>query len=312
MKIAVFGTGAVGGYFGGRLAEAGEDVVFLARGETLRALQNDGLRVTSILGNFRISPARATGDPAAVGPVDVVLVGVKAWQVAAAALLMRPLVGPSTVVVPLQNGVEASEHLGAALGRERILGGLCRILCWLEGPGHVCHAGIDPVIAFGEWDGSETDRVVRLRGVFGRAKGVRAEVSRDIRAALWGKLMFITSVSGLGAVTRTPAGTFRSVPESRSLLDAVIREVWAVGRAHGANLGDDAPAKVLAAVDALPEGATSSLHRDILEGRPSELEAQLGAVVRFAREVGVPAPHTAFLYASLLPQERKARGESIR
>jgi 2-dehydropantoate 2-reductase len=309
MRIAVFGTGAVGGYFGGRLAEAGEKLVFIARGRHLEAIRRDGLRVASILGDFTVAPAEATDDPAKGGPVDAVLLGVKAWQVPEAAQAMRPLLGPDTLVVPLQNGIEAADQLQAVLGTRPVLGGLCRVLAWLDGPGQIRHAGLTPAIAFGELDGSQSPRAERLREVFRRARGVTVETPRDIRTALWGKLMFIASVGAVGAASRAPAGAFRSQAETRELLAAVAREVLALARASGAALTEEAVAKILTAVDGLPETATSSMQRDVLEGRPSELEAQLGAVVRLARQKGVPAPVTSVLYASLLPLERKARGE---
>jgi len=157
--LAVFGAGAVGGYFGGRLAEAGHDVRFVARGRQLAAIRDHGLRVSSVDGDFLIRPAHVADDPAAIGQVDVVLVAVKAWQVPEAADAMGPLVGENTFVVPLQNGVEAPDLLSAVLGRPRVLGGLCRILAYLDGPGHIRHTGVTPYIAFGELDGSSSDRV---------------------------------------------------------------------------------------------------------------------------------------------------------
>lgn len=309
MRIAVLGTGAVGGYFGGRLAEAGESVTFIARGRTLAALKSHGLRVSSMLGDFTVAPAMATDDPASVGPVDLVLVGVKAWQVPEVAQAARPLLGPQTLVVPLQNGIEAAEQLQAVLGARPVLGGLCRILAWLDGPGQVRHAGLTPSIAIGELEGGLSERVERLRQALGVARGVTVETPHDIRTALWGKLMFIAAVGGVGAASRAPAGTFRSLPETRGLLAAVAGEVLALARASGAHLTDEAVVKILAAVDSLPETATSSMQRDVMEGRPSELEAQLGVVVRLAREKGLPAPATGALYAALLPLEEKARGQ---
>ncbi len=309
MRIAVFGTGAVGGYFGGRLAEAGEKVVFIARGQHLQAIRRDGLRVSSILGDFTVAPAEATSDPAEAGCADVVLLGVKAWQVPEAALAMRPLLGPDSMVVPLQNGIEAADQLRSVLGPKPVLGGLCRLVAWLEGPGHVRHAGLTPSIAFGELEGSESQRVERLREAFRRARGITVETPHDIKTALWGKLTFIAAVAGVGAVTRAPAGVLRSLPETRNLLAAVAGEVLALARASGGALTDEAVTRILVAVDGLPAAATASMQRDLAEGRPSELEAQLGAVVRLAREKGVPAPVTGVLYASLLPLEKKARGE---
>jgi len=214
MRIAVFGTGAVGGYFGGRLAQAGEEVVFIARGEQLRALRERGLRVDSVEGDFALYPVQAAGDPTQVGNVDVVLVGVKAWQVTEAAQAMRPLVGPETFVVPLQNGVEAPDQLAAVLGAERVLVGLCRIVSLSVAPGHIRHAGMEPYVALGELDNRPSERAQRLRDAFTRA-GVTAEIPPDIQAALWSKFLFIASFSGVGAVTRSPAGVLRSLSRSK-------------------------------------------------------------------------------------------------
>ena len=158
MRIAVFGTGAVGGYFGGRLAEAGEDVQFVARGRHLAAIHDRGLRVTSVEGDLLIQPAHVTDDPSSLGAVDVVLLGVKAWQVAEAAEAMRPLVGPQTFIVPLQNGIDAPDQLARVLGAFHVVGGLCRVLAYLDGPGHIRHAGVPPYVAFGELDGSSSRR----------------------------------------------------------------------------------------------------------------------------------------------------------
>ncbi|RLC62817.1 MAG: 2-dehydropantoate 2-reductase, partial [Chloroflexi bacterium] len=198
MRIAIFGTGAVGGYFGGRLAQAGEEVVFIARGEQLQALRDHGLRVDSPQGDFVIHPVQATDDAAQVGIVDVVLVGVKAWQVPEAAQAMAPLVGADTFVVPLQNGVEAPSQLAAVLGDEHVLGGLCRIVSFVVEPGHVRHAGLEPYVAFGELDNRPSERVRRLQAAFARA-GVTAEIPADIGAAMWEKFLFIASFSGVGA-----------------------------------------------------------------------------------------------------------------
>ncbi len=182
MRIAVFGAGAVGGYFGARLAHAGEDVVFIARGAHLEAIRRDGLYVESPLGDFRIHPAQATDNPEEAGPVDVVLVGVKAWQVPEVAPKMRPLLGPETFIVPLENGVEAPDQLAAVWGRERVLGGLCRIISTVPEPGRVRHGGMEPYVAFGELDHRPGERARRLQAAFERA-GVRAEIPTDIPVA---------------------------------------------------------------------------------------------------------------------------------
>jgi 2-dehydropantoate 2-reductase len=309
VRIAVFGTGGVGGYFGGRLAQAGEDVVFIARGEHLEALRTSGLFVDSIQGDFVIDPANATDDPASVGPVDVVLVAVKAWQVPEAAQSMSPMVGPETFVVPLENGVEAPDQLGAVLGREHVLGGLCGIISYIAGPGRIKHAGYEPFVTFGELDDARSERAERLVRAFANAK-VNATIPPDIHVAMWQKFLFITCFSGVAAVTRLPAGAFRDIPETRRLLERAMDEVVAVARARGITLPDDAVANTIAAVDSLPEDGTASMQRDIMDGKPSELEAQNGAVVRLGKEAGVPTPIHEFLYASLLPQERAARAAS--
>ena len=308
MRIAVFGTGAVGGYFGGRLAHAGEAVTFIARGEQLRALRERGLRVDSPTGDFVVQPVQATGDPAQVGAVDAVLVGVKAWQVTEAARAMLPLVGPATFVVPLQNGVEAPDQLAAVLGAEHVLGGLCRIVSLVVEPGHVRHAGLEPYVALGELDNRPSQRAERLREAFARA-GVTAEIPPDIRVALWEKFLFIASFSGVGAVTRAPAGVLRALPETRQMLEQAMREILAVARAKGIALPEDSIPRTMALVENLPPDGTASMQRDILAGRPSELESQNGAVVRLGRDVGVATPLHAFIYHSLLPLELRTRGQ---
>jgi 2-dehydropantoate 2-reductase len=314
MRIAIYGAGAVGGYFGGRLAQAGDDVVFMARGEHLRAITEHGLRVTSIAGDFTIRPAQASDRPDEIGPVDAVLVSVKAWQVPDAALAMRPLVGPGTFVVPLQNGVEAPGQLAEVLGAEQVLGGLCRIIAQVTEPGHIRHSGAEPYIAFGELDtaGREvraTGRAERLRDAFARAQGVTVEVSPDIRAVMWLKFLFIASMSGVGAVTRAPIGVVRGRPETRRMLEQAIGEVAAVAAALGVGLPANAVQETMAFADTLPDDSTASMQRDIMAGRPSELETQNGAVVRLGQRTGVPVPLHTFIYQSLLPLELRARGE---
>ncbi len=308
MKIAIYGTGGVGGYFGGRLAQAGEDVTFIARGAHLQAIQANGLKIESINGDFTIFPVKATDNPAEMEVVDVVFVAVKTWDVPAAAEALRLLVGADTIVVPLENGVDAPEQLASVLGAEHVLGGLCRISALIGGPGLVKHVGVAPYIAFGERDGTQSARVEALRAVFARCQGLTIDVPADIEAALWDKFVFIASMSGVGAVTRQPAGVFRAVAETRALLVATLEETAAVARARGIRLPADEAQKVLAFIDNAAPGVTASMQRDIMDGKPSELKAQNGAVVRMGRELGVPTPAHEFIYASLLPMELKARG----
>ena len=306
MRVAVIGAGGVGGYFGGRLARAGESVVFIARGEHLRAIRRRGLRVDSVGGDFLVSPCEATDDPSTVGEVDLALVGVKAWQVPDAARSMRPLVAPGTTVLPLQNGVEAPRQLAEVLGAERIVGGLCKIISEVVGPGHIRHSGAEPYVALGELDNARSERVERIQEALERA-GVQVEVPADIRVAMWEKFLLIAAISGVGAVTRAPLGPLLQTPESRRLLERAMTEIQSLAWALGVGVAEDAVASTLAFFDSLPPDGTASMQRDIMAGRRSELESQNGAVVRLARQAGVETPVHDFLYASLLPQERQAR-----
>ena len=306
MKIAIFGTGGVGGYFGGRLAQAGEDVTFIARGEHLRAIKERGLRIESRTGDFTIFPAKATDNVSEVGDVDLVIVGVKAWQVPEAAREMKPLVGPTTTVVPMQNGVDAAAQLVSELGYHNVIGGLCRIVSFVVGPGHIRHAGFKPSIIIGELDNRRSDRVVAIEKMFKHA-GVEITIAPDIQVALWTKFLFIASFSGVGAVANAPAGVIRSDPKWRSQMIEAMEEIYALAHARGIKLPPDSVDTVMAGVDGLPEDATSSMQRDIAAGKPSELESQTGAVVRLARETGVAAPTHEMIYETLKPSEDRAR-----
>lgn len=308
MRIAVVGAGGVGGYFGGRLVQAGEEVIFLARGAHLEAMRSHGLKVDSIKGDFVLNPVQATDDPAQVGVVDMVVLAVKAWQVPEVAHTLRPLIGADTGVVFLGNGVEAPDQLSAELGAAHVLGGRCQISSMIAAPGHIRHVGIEPRLAVGELDGRVTPRVEGLRQAFERA-GAVVDKPVDIRVAMWEKFVFIASISGVGAVMRAPIGVVRSHPETRRMLENAMREVAEVGRARRVAVPEDVVARTLAFVDGAAPGVTASMQRDIMDGRPSELEAQNGAVVRMGLEAGVATPVNSFLYYSLLPQERKARGE---
>jgi 2-dehydropantoate 2-reductase len=309
MRIAVFGTGGVGGYFGGRLAEAGNDVIFIARGDHLKAIQSSGLRVDSILGDFVITPAQATDDPSEIGEVDVVLLAVKAWQVREAAKTIRPLLGRATCVLPLQNGVEALDILADELGPEHALGGLCGVVAFVAGLGHISHvAESEPFVTFGERDNRSSDRTTNLLEAF-VAAGVKTQIAPNIQVALWQKLILIVSLSSIGAITRTPVGTWRAVPETRAMYNDVVREVYTVAQAHGIDVPEEHVQTVINWPDRLEAAATTSLQRDITEGYPSELEEQVGVVVRLGRELGVDTNMHTFIYNSLLPSERQARGE---
>jgi 2-dehydropantoate 2-reductase len=306
MRIAIFGTGGVGGYFGACLARAGQDVTFLARGAHLNALRKSGLRVDSIAGDFLIQPVQATSDPFEIGAVDLVVVGVKAWQVPEAARAMKPLIGRETTVLPLQNGVDAASQLCQELGKESVIGGLCRIVSFIVGPGHIRHAGFEPSVVIGELDNQRTVRVEKIYEAFTSA-GVRTAIASDIQVALWTKFLFISAFSGVGAMTGEPAEKIRSNPQSRALLLRAMEEVYSLALARGIKLPADSVAKALSSVETLPPDATSSMQRDIAAGTPSELESQTGAVVRMAAESEVAAPMHELIYGLLKPLEIQAR-----
>lgn len=252
---------------------------------------------------------QATDEPDAVGPVDLVMVAVKAWQVPAVAEAMRPLLGANTLVLPLQNGVEAPAQLAAVLGRQPVIGGSCVIVAEVVAPGHIRHAGAQPTVSIGELDNRRTDRIESVRHTLAHCQGVTVQIVNDITVALWQKFLIIAPWSGVGAVTRAPIHTVCRQPETHQLLKAAIAEVEAVARAHGVALPPTAGADTLTRLEHLGPGLLASMQRDLMHGRPSELEAQTGAVVRLGQAVGVATPVNSFIYASLLLQEQQARGE---
>ena len=309
LRIAIVGVGGVGGYFGGRLAQAGHDVFFIARGAHLAAMQRHGLRVQSIAGDFILPEVKATDDPATVGPVDLVIVAVKGWQVREVAMAMRPMIGPQTVVLPLLNGVDAPTELAEVLGADHVLAGLCRIIAYRAAPGVIVHAGVNPPsIDFGELDNRRTPRLEWIRAAFERA-GIQAHIPDDIHVALWQKFMLVCTWSGFGAATRAPIGVWRSLPETRPLVERCLQEVVDVAVARGVMMPEQAVAAMMAFIDSMPYDGTASLQRDVMAGQPSELSSQNGALVRLAREAGVSVPVNEMLYAILLPQELAARGQ---
>jgi 2-dehydropantoate 2-reductase len=307
MKIAVIGAGGVGGYFGARFAAAGEDVWFVARGRHLAAMREQGLKVESPLGDVHLRPTRATDRPTEIGPADLVVVAVKLWDTEAAAEAARPLLGPETGVVSLQNGIDAGDRLAAVLGERHVLLGSCQISAAIASPGVVRQVGKMAKIQLGERDNRPSARAERLRDALLRA-GLGAEIPADIGVAVWEKFLLVTTFGAVGALARAPIGVLRSLPETRALLERCAAEALAVGLGRGVALPPDAVSSTLAMLDRLAPAATTSLQRDLAEGRPSELEAWSGAVVRLGREVGVPTPLHEVVHHAMLPGERRARG----
>lgn len=310
MRVAVLGTGGVGGYFGARLDSVGVEVVFIARGEHLNAIRTSGLRLESPLGDVLVHPAQASDSLADIAPVDVILLCVKTWQVQEAIEAMRPCMSSNTVVVPLQNGVETPSILADDLGADHVMGGLCGVFSFIAGPGHIRHLGGPAFVKFGELNNERTERVKRLQEAFEQTD-VTVEVPDDIHVALWEKCMIVVPSGGLGAVTGAPYGPVLTIPETRQLLKQGMEEVYQVARARGVLLSEDKVAQTLAFIDGALPSATASLQRDIAAGKRSELDSWVGAVVRLGAEVGVDTPVHSFMYASLLPTELRARGELV-
>lgn len=307
MRFVIVGAGGVGGLLGGLLQHAGHEVGFVARGAHLRALQAEGLRVESPRATLHLPRVEAAEDPATLRPAEVVLVAVKSWQVPEVAPRLAPLLAGGGFAAPLENGVEAAGHLAQALGEERVVGGLCHMLAWLEGPGRVRHVGEMLRVTLGERRAPSSSARVEALAAALRGARVDAVVAADIEAAVWEKFLFIEPFGAVGAATRAPALAMRRLRESRELLVAAMEEVAALARSRGVKLPEGAVARALEVVDRLPPDATASMQRDMVAGRPSELREQTGAVVRLARQAALPAPVHAFLWAALLPQEEAAR-----
>ena len=305
MRVVIVGAGGVGGLLGGLLGRSGAEVALLARGAHLEAIRRDGLRVESPLGSFAVR-VQAADDPAALGRADAVLVAVKTWQVAEVAPTLRPLLGPGAVVVPLENGVEASDTLAHELGEGSVGNGVIAVISSIAEPGAIRHFGFPPRMTVGERRRGPSERLGRLCEALRRA-GVEARVAEDIEVPLWQKFLFIDPFGTVAAATRSTAGELRSVAESRALLAVAMREVEAVARARGVALPANAVDQALATVDSFPAEATASMQRDIQGGHRSELLEQTGAVVRLGRAAGVPTPVHETLLACLLPQEGRAR-----
>ncbi|WP_428605351.1 2-dehydropantoate 2-reductase [Sedimenticola sp.] len=308
MRLAVYGSGGVGGYFGGRVADRGHPVAFIARGAHLQAIRQQGLSVESIKGDFTVPAPMATDDPAEIGPVDVVLVCVKSWQVPEVARAMRPLIGPDTFVVSLLNGVEAPDQLSEVLGRERVLGGVAKIFSFIERPGLIRHIGHEPTLMLGELDGTMSERLQQLAAILTES-GITVELPDSILLEIWRKFLFTTGWGGLGAISRAPIGILREEPATRAIIDACMRETVAVARAAGIAFPEDIIERTWDFTQHLEPSGTSSLQRDIAAGRPSEIDAWNGAVVRLGRRFGVDTPTHQLITDALVPLERRARGE---
>ena len=306
MRILIMGAGGVGGYFGAVLAKAGFEVTFLARGRHLTAMENTGLKVSSPKGDFQLERVNVVESLENMGPVDVILLAVKAWQVNDCARALNRLKANKFMIIPLQNGVESYDEVSEIVGPERTLGGSTKIISYLSSPGHVIHMGVEPEITFGEWDNKRTKRVEEFAACL-KTAGIKYDVPEDIQKELWKKFLFLAPCAGVGSVTRSPIGGVRAVDETREMLMAAMQEVFDLAVAHDVHLSADFVDKCMASIDTMQPDATFSMQRDFAEGKPSELEYLNGAVVRLGLLKEVPTPVNSFIYASLLPAENKAR-----
>lgn len=314
MKIAIYGAGGIGGYFGGRLARAGADVHLIARGEHLAALYERGLLVESIHGDFE-QDLPATDDPADIGPCEYVLFCVKSFDTTDAARRLAPLLDEETAVVSLQNGVTNEENLAQEIGREHVLGGVAYIFATIGTPGVIEHTGGPANIVFGELDGTRSERAERLFDLCERARGMDAELSEDIRSVLWEKAAFICAQAGMTATVRLPLGEIRSTTASWEMYRRIIEEVCAVAAGEGIDLPPDTADRWMEFAEGLDEDTYSSLHYDMTHGKRMELDALHGAVTRRGNEHEIAVPMTEAVYAALRPwavrnEERDERSTS--
>ena len=299
MRIAVMGAGSVGGYLGGMLARGGHDVSLIARGAHLAAIRERGLRVARDSEEFTVRCA-ATGDPGEVGPVELALLTVKTYQNAVAVPAMAPMVGPDTVVLCLQNGVDSYLTPAGAFGAERVMAGAIYIEAGLDGPGVARQAGDVVRVVFGEPGGSLSARGQAIAEAF-NASGVPAELTGDIRAGLWAKFLFIATMAGVTAMARQTLAELMPRPEWHEVVVGCLKEIEAAGRANGVNFPPDVHQTTLSYIEDNLADLQASMHTDVMAGRPLELQALNGAVVRAGRATGVPTPINGVIYAMLKP-----------
>ena len=290
MKIAVMGSGGVGGFYGGRLANAGYDVTFVARGAHLAAMREHGLTIENeSQGDIHVHGVKVTDDPATIGPVDLVVIAVKLWDTESAARAVKPIVGPRTAVLSLQNGVIKDDILRREFGAEAVMGGVAYVGTHIARPGVILQTGPLQRLLFGEYDGSRSERAEALLEALLKA-GIQAELSEDIRRTLWEKFVFLVGLSGTTTTMRNPIGPIRENPQTRAFLLDLMKETVAVGRAHGVNLPGDYADQRLQFADSVAPAMSSSMHHDLEHGNPLEVPWLSGGVVQLGREVGVPTP----------------------
>jgi 2-dehydropantoate 2-reductase len=299
MKFVMMGSGGVGGYYGARLAQAGNEVVFVARGAHAKAMREKGLTIKSDVGNATLKPVTVVEDPKDAGTADLVVVAVKLWDSESAAGAIKPIVGPKTAAISLQNGVDKDDVLAAGIGREHVIGGVTHIGAVIEAPGVIAHTGKLQRVTIGELDHKRTARVLDIANALHKA-GVESVVSDDIAKVTWEKFVFLTSLSGMTALTRKPVGPVREHPVTRKMLHDALAETAAVAKAEGIALDADLPDKQMKMIDALNPAMTSSMAQDLSRGKRLELEWLSGAVVRRAEKHGLQTPVHRAIHAALV------------
>ncbi len=300
MKIAVMAAGAVGGYFGGKLALAGHDVSFIARGSHAAAIRQHGLRINSVHGDFVVENARVTDDPSTVGPVDVILFAVKLWATAQAAEQCKPLLGPETMVIPLQNGVDAIDVLSGILGAQHVGGGIAKISAVIAEPGLIKHVSDFASIEFAEADSQPSDRTAAFLSACKEA-GFDAEIARDIVKSLWLKFIFLAALSAITTAARHPIGPIIDCQEGRNAFRVNMRETIEIGRKLGVNLPDETLERLMKFITSLPPTMKASQLADLEAGNRLEAPWLTGAICRMGREIGIETPVNDALYAVLRP-----------
>jgi len=283
------GSGGVGGYFGARLAKGGADVTFIARGAHLAAMRANGLAIDSAHEPLHLPKVNATDDPRTIGPVDIVLFSVKLWDTESAARSLLPIMTPQTGIISFQNGVQKDDTLRQIFGAEAVMGGVAYMATTIGKPGVIAQTGTMQRMVFGEYDGERSERAEALLAA-GKAGGINAEISDDIRRAIWEKFSFLVGLSGSTTSIRLPLGPIRGNPRTRQFLFDLMRETVAVGRAQGVNLPQDFAAQRLAFIDGLPADMTSSMHHDLERGNRLEVRWLSGGVVELGAARGIATP----------------------
>lgn len=308
MRIAVVGAGGVGGYFGGKLFQAGNEIVFLTRGKALEAIRKNGLQVKSFMGDFTVYP-EVSDRPECIKGADLVILCTKSWQIDEVAAAVRPHLEEDAIVLPLQNGADNAERLLQILPPRNVIGGLCKIVSKIESPGIINHFTFVPEVIFGELSQETSPRCQKIKAVFDKA-GFKNKLSENIYRDIWLKFLFITSISALGALTRSVLGIMREDPFLREKITETAAEIVQVGKRQGVDIGKKDIQISLEMIDKGDFGTTMSLQRDMMEGRPSELENFNGYIVRKGDELGIDTPVNDFIFYSLLPMEKRSRGLS--